>query len=169
MSDGVEHTAVLLALYDDAVGEVFGYLLHRCRDREVAHDLTADTFLAALGQTRRGVVDEVTVSWLIGIARHKLLDHWRRQNRDKANAAGPDDLDTTCLDDPWDVVIDAHRVGAVLDVLGPHHRAALTLRYLDGLPVADVAVLLDRTLHATEALLVRSRAAFRLAYERSEQ
>ena len=52
----------------------------------------------------------------------------------------------------------------VLGRLGPHHRLALTLRYLDGLPVPEVARLLDRTLHATEALLVRARAAFRSAY-----
>jgi RNA polymerase sigma-70 factor (ECF subfamily) len=30
--------------------------------------------------------------------------------------------------------------------------------------VADVARVLDRTVHATEALLVRARAAFRRAY-----
>ena len=53
----------------------------------------------------------------------------------------------------------------VLGRLGAHHRAALTLRYLDGLPVAEVADHLGRTLHATEALLVRARRAFRSAYE----
>jgi RNA polymerase sigma-70 factor (ECF subfamily) len=52
--------------------------------------------------------------------------------------------------------------------LGPHHRAALTLRYLDGLPVLEVAAHLGRTLHATEALLVRARAAFRQAYRCEE-
>jgi RNA polymerase sigma-70 factor (ECF subfamily) len=41
---------------------------------------------------------------------------------------------------------------------------ALTLRYLDGLPVRDVAAYLGRTEHATEALLVRARAAFRRTY-----
>jgi RNA polymerase sigma-70 factor (ECF subfamily) len=39
------------------------------------------------------------------------------------------------------------------------------LRYLDGLPVPEVARHLDRTVHATEALLVRARAAFRRIYE----
>ena len=43
--------------------------------------------------------------------------------------------------------------------------SALTLRYLDGLSVPEVADELDRTVHATEALLVRARAAFRRAYE----
>ena len=44
---------------------------------------------------------------------------------------------------------------AVLTELGAHHRAALTLRYLDGLSVPEVADHLGRTLHATEELLVR--------------
>ena len=48
--------------------------------------------------------------------------------------------------------------------LGPHHRAALTLRYADGLPVPEVAEHLGRTVHATEALLVRARRAFRSRY-----
>ena len=40
--------------------------------------------------------------------------------------------------------------------------------YLDGLSVPEVAQHLDRTVHATEALLVRARNAFRVAYARGE-
>ncbi len=53
----------------------------------------------------------------------------------------------------------------VLARLGAHHQSALTLRYLDGLAVSDVAEHLGRTVHATEALLVRARLAFRRAYD----
>ena len=49
------------------------------------------------------------------------------------------------------------------------HRSALTLRYADGLPVPDVAEHLGRTVHATEALLVRARRAFRSRYEQGEE
>ena len=37
----------------------------------------------------------------------------------------------------------------------------LTLRYLDDLPVGDVAATMGRTIHATEALLTRAKAAYR--------
>ena len=57
------------------------------------------------------------------------------------------------------------RTREVLAELGAHHRAALTLRYLDGLSVPEVADHLDRTVHATEALLVRARHAFRVRYD----
>ena len=55
----------------------------------------------------------------------------------------------------------AHRV---LEQLGAHHRSALTLRYLDELPVRQVAECLGRTEGAAEVLLVRARAAFRTIY-----
>ena len=61
------------------------------------------------------------------------------------------------------------RANDVLARLGRHHRAALTLRYVDGLPVPEVAELLGRTVHATEALLVRARAAFRKIYASGER
>ena len=70
---------------------------------------------------------------------------------------------------PATAVIDQQRVAAVLERLGAHHRGALTLRYVDGLPVADVAEALGRTVHATEALLVRARLAFRAMYQGSDQ
>lgn len=159
----------VLDLYDDALPQVYGYLRGRCRDTQLAEDLTAETFLAAVGQARRSAVDTVTTAWLIGIARHKLADHWRRLARQGGTGVSLDDDrdDQLPTEDPWEQVIDEHRVATVLDALGPHHRCALTLRYLDGLPVPDVAAHLDRTVHATEALLVRARVAFRAAYEGS--
>ena len=57
----------------------------------------------------------------------------------------------------------------MLEQLSPHHRAALVLRSVDDLPVAQVAATLARTLHATEALLVRARTAFRHAYATGEE
>jgi len=157
------HGADLLALYDEALPQVYGYLLHRCRNSTVAEDLTAETFMAAVESIGRTAVAEVTTAWLIGIARQKLVDHWRRQERDARNLraidAPPDE------DDPWDAELDGFAARDTLDRLGAHHRAALTLRYVDDLPVPDVAALLDRTVHATEALLVRARRAFREIYE----
>jgi RNA polymerase sigma-70 factor, ECF subfamily len=152
----------LLVLYDEALPQVYGYLLARCGQRAVAEDLTAETFLAAVDAVRAGPAP-LSTGWLIGIARHKLVDHWRRQGREQRalTAAGPAGPPP---DDPWDAQLDVLRAREVLGRLGPHHRAALTLRYLDDLPVPQVASLLGRTVHATEALLVRARSAFRTAY-----
>jgi RNA polymerase sigma-70 factor (ECF subfamily) len=133
----------------------------------VAEDLTAETFLAAVSAVQRGTVPDLTVAWLVGVARHKLVDHWRRLAREERQLRAVEET-VVPWEDPWDAQLDAARAHAVLESLGPHHRGALVLRYLDGLSVPEVAEQLGRTVHATEALLVRARAAFRRAYEEGE-
>jgi RNA polymerase sigma-70 factor, ECF subfamily len=157
----------LLAMYDRALPQVYGYLRVRAGTEAVAEDLTADTFLAAVQAIERGTVPNLTVAWLIGVARHKLVDHWRRQAREERGLRTVA-ADQASFHDPWDAELDALRAQAVLDRLSAHHRMVLTLRYLDDLPVPEVANLIDRTVHATEALLVRARAAFRRAYTAEE-
>lgn len=100
---------------------------------------------------------------MVGIARHKLVDHWRASEREERGLHAVEG-ERDGRDDPWDEHIDALLAREVLDTQTPTHRAALTLRYLDGLPVPEVAATLGRTVHATEALLVRARAAFRRGY-----
>ena len=61
---------------------LFKYALVRLRDVARAEDLVQETFLAALrgGQTFAGQSAER--SWLIGILKHKILDHFRRASRE---------------------------------------------------------------------------------------
>ncbi len=156
--------AALLELYDGALPQVYGYLLARCGRRSLAEDLTAETFLAAVAACRRHPPPIPSTGWLVGIARHKLVDHWRASEREQRGLRavdaepGPADLD------PWNERLDALLARQVLAEQTGIHRAALTMRYLDGLPVPEVARALGRTVTATEALLVRARAAFRRTY-----
>ena len=156
----------LLAVYDRALPHVYGYLLSRCGAVGLAEDLTAETLLAAVDAVRSRRV-AVSVPWLVGVARHKLVDHWRRLAREESGlrAVGGGEAPVS---DEWDVRLDALRARDTLQLLSPLHRAVLTLRYLDDLPVPDVAVLVERSLHATEGLLVRARGAFRRAYGAEE-
>jgi RNA polymerase sigma-70 factor (ECF subfamily) len=158
-----EHGRALVDLYDRALPEVFGYLMPRCGDAAVAEDLSAETFLAACDAIGRSQLNTVSVAWLIGIARHKLVDHWRRQARYERHLRAVADL-TEATDDPWDAHIDAATIERILASLSAVNRMALTLRYLDGLSVPEVAELLGRTVPATDQVLARARSSFRNHY-----
>jgi RNA polymerase sigma-70 factor (ECF subfamily) len=160
---GTPEADAVVTIYPRALPQVYGYLLPRCGSVVVAEDLTAETFIAAVAATRQGEAPEISVAWLVGVARHKLVDHWRRvgrEDRSLALAAGVHDT----VEDPWDDELDTAAAYAALAQINPYQRAALMLRYLDGLPVAEVAEHLGRTLHATETLLARARAALRHVY-----
>jgi RNA polymerase sigma-70 factor, ECF subfamily len=156
------------AIYQRALPHVYGYLLSRCGSVSLAEDLTADTFMAAVAATRQPGAPEVTVQWLVGVARHKLADHWRTSVREWRTLAAASPQEQP-LDDPWDEWLDTEAAYAALRRLNAHQRAALTLRYLDGLPVAEVARHLGRSLRATETLLARARAALRGVYQKEER
>jgi RNA polymerase sigma-70 factor, ECF subfamily len=160
----VTETSAFLELYDDALPHVYGYLARRCSNAATAEDLTAETFMAAVAALHNnrdvnGNRVDLNIPWLIGTARHKLIDHWRRTERRKE--ALSELWDDIAVPDPTDAAIDTAEAQDALAQLAPTHRAVLTLRYLDDLPVGDVAVAIGRTVHATEALLTRAKAAYR--------
>jgi RNA polymerase sigma-70 factor (ECF subfamily) len=158
--------ASFLAFYDIALSQVYGYLSARCGQASIAEDLTSETFLAAVDAVRRDNPAAVSVPWIIGVARHKLVDHWRRLTRETSGLrALSDQYPGEGTEDTSDSQLDGVRARAILATLAPHHQAVLTLRYLDDLPVAEVAAVLGRTVHATEALLTRARRALKRAYD----
>ena len=152
------------AWYDSMLPSVYGYLLHRCgRNAQTAEELTQETFVEAV-RSRHTFRGDDTRSWLIGIARHRLLDHLRREGRRERTFLrvfarerpsvvwiGSDDQDA-------DLVDALRRVPAA-------QRAALILRYVDDLPVREVARLLGRKEGAVESLLSRGRDRLRREYE----
>ncbi|ODQ84456.1 RNA polymerase sigma factor, partial [Mycolicibacterium holsaticum] len=104
-SDGDDAPRALLALYDDALPVVYGYFVRRCGDRGTAEDLTSETFLAAMDAARKATPPPISVRWLLGVARHKLADHYRRRpDRFSVPVAElPEPLDAP---DDWDVELD---------------------------------------------------------------
>jgi RNA polymerase sigma-70 factor, ECF subfamily len=159
----VTDTSAFLELYDDALPHVYGYLARRCNNAATAEDLTAETFTAAVAALHNSHVNgnrlDLNIQWLIGTARHKLIDHWRRTERRKEELA--ELWDDIAVADPNDAAVEVIAADGVLAQLAPTHRAVLTLRYIDDMPVGDVATTIGRTVHATEALLTRAKAAFR--------
>ena len=151
------------AFYADTLPWVYGYFCHRLgADAALAEDLTQETFLAAVAEIRRGVVIAAPRPWILGIARHKWLDHLRRQQRLgwRLVAWGPDMEETTATALDHDVATRELAV-AVLARLPLPQREALVLRHLDGLSVPEIAQALGRSVEAVESLLARGRVAFR--------
>lgn len=152
------------ALYDEHVAEVYRYVHRRCRDRETAEDVTQDAFLAAV----RKVEDprEVTIGWLISVARNRLLDILRRQASYDAKLRL---VGSAPVEGEWSgVVADRLRMEEALEEVRIEHRLVLMLHYVEGMTVAELAEQMGRTPKAVEALVTRARRALRAELERTD-
>lgn len=66
--------------------DMYGDYLFRCavgyvRDRSLAEDMVQETFLAALKSSASFTGQSSQKTWLVGILKHKIIDHFRKANR----------------------------------------------------------------------------------------
>jgi RNA polymerase sigma-70 factor (ECF subfamily) len=158
------------AWYDRGLPTVYGYLFHRCgRNPELAEELTQQAFVEAVRSYGRfrGQADPTT--WVIGIARHKLVDHFRRVERDarRLTALSARELGAGRAESAPPTVPDD--IDDALARLPALQRAVLVLHYMDQLSVREVARSLGKTEAATASLLARGRDAFRQAYQGADR
>ena len=170
-------TELQQALADDAAFEawyrrtlprVYSYLLSRCgNDVALAEELSQQTFAAAIDQRARFDGRSDVVTWLCGIARHKLADHFRGLEREERRRMQLEVREIRMQDDESRRPDLDERVALsdALRSLPAAQRAVLAFVVLDGLPVAEAGRLLRRSPGATQSLLHRARESLRRAYE----
>jgi RNA polymerase sigma factor (sigma-70 family) len=142
--------------YDATFDEVFGYATRLTGDRRRAEDLVADAYLGLVRASRAGQVTAIGVGWLITAVRHRFIDELRSSERESRRLRLVERRGEAEQIDPAD-----DRTGQLLSSLSDRERAAVVLRYVDDLSVAEVARRLSVSIRAAESLLARARARVR--------
>jgi RNA polymerase sigma-70 factor (ECF subfamily) len=156
-------------LYRFALARVSG-------DHDAASEVVQQTLCKGMARldTYRG--EAALYTWFCQICRHTLIDYQRQTRRteqlvqpledDAAIRAVLEAIAAPVEDQPevqaWHADI-RRLVQATLDVLPQRYGDVLEWKYVDGLPVADIAARLNIGPKAAESLLTRARAAFREA------
>jgi RNA polymerase sigma-70 factor, ECF subfamily len=152
-------------LYDRYHEMVFRYVLFRVGDRQLAEDLTAETFLRALRRIASVSYQGRDIgAWFVTIARNLVLDHVKSgRYRLEVSTADMRDADPG-TDGPEDAVLQQltnEELLAGIRRLGGEQQECISLRFLQGLSVAETAAVMGKTDGAIKAL--QHRAVRRLA------
>ncbi len=160
-------TAEFVTTYTDAV---YSFIRRRLNPRQdLVDDLVQDVFIAAWENLARFRGSSSLRGWLLGIARHKVEDHYRRLLQD----AHP--LDAELAEILPDLSADVEAVAArerveqqarkVLNEMPQHYSVALLWRYWERRSARDVAQATGRSEKAVERLLARAREQFRRRWQ----
>ena len=148
--------------YETAVTQVFGYLVPRCGgDMLLAEELTQRTFIQAIDRRSTYEGRSSAITWLCTIARNKLVDHYREVDRMHRRHLQLVVREIPNVDGGVTSVDDREVILTALRGLPAMQRAAVVLRYVDGLSVRETAAALGRSESATESLLSRARDRLR--------
>lgn len=152
-------------LYRAHYAGVVGYLYRRTGDTHVAEDLAAETFLAAFRAIRRYQSKGVPLRiWLLRIATNQANRWARNRGRLKLRPAEGEVLEIPApAAAPEPGLEDAQR--ALLN-LAPEHQDVISLHYIEGLSLEEVAAVVGCKVGTVKSRLFRGRVAMRRELER---
>jgi len=163
---------------------LFRFAMLRVRDRSAAEDLVQETFLAALSARDSFSGNSSESTWLVGILKHKIMDHFRRQAREVPLkeeelrehpdsgqfdgtghwTAGPADWGGN----PADLYREKKffdQFRECLSGLSPNHANAFALREIEGVPAREICKVLNVSETNLWVILHRARAQLRRCLE----
>jgi RNA polymerase sigma-70 factor (ECF subfamily) len=158
--------AAFEAWYRRTVSTVYSYLLARCRSADLAEELTQETYAAAIARRNSYDGRSETTTWLCGIARHKLADHFRATERGDRRRIRLEvrEIELTARSAERSGFDEQVSIVEAFESLPPLQRAVLTFVALDGLSVADAGRLVGKSHAAAQSLLQRAREGFRRSF-----
>jgi RNA polymerase sigma-70 factor (ECF subfamily) len=161
-------------IYDRYVDTVFRFVYFRVGNRQLAEDLTSDTFLRALKRIGSFTWQGRDLgAWLVTIARNLVADHFK-SGRYRLEVTTGDVLDADREDrgpegSPESAVVEHITNMALLGAvkqLNPEQQECIVLRFLQGFSVAETAQTMGKNEGAIKALQYRAvRALARLLPE----
>lgn len=163
-------------LFNRFFPRLYRFALARCGgDHDVASEIAQQTFCKGIERldTYRG--EAALYTWYCQICRHALIDYDRRMHRAERMVPLEDEPDIRAVLEAIAAPLEAQPevqawqsdirrlVQATLDALPERYGEVLEWKYVEGLPVAEIATKLDIGVKAAESLLTRARTAFREA------
>ncbi|MHB1337477.1 MAG: RNA polymerase sigma factor [Bellilinea sp.] len=156
-------------LYKRFVTPVFRYLYSRTGNLHEAEDITAQTFLIALETFERFRGDGHFSSWLFGIARNKVIDHYRQRKPVVPIEDAASEAENT---DPLIAAIQSEQAAAaakLIKTLDEEEQELLRLRFLAGMSFREIAHLLRRNEDAVKKTTYRMLARLQSQLEKSDE
>ncbi len=147
-------------LYDHYSDTVYRYIYYRVGGKATAEDLTSETFLRALRRigtfTWQG---RDFGAWLVTIARNLVADHFK-SSRFRLEVTTGEMLDANEVErSPEESVLESLSNEALLQAvrkLNPQQQECVTLRFLQGLSVAETARIMGKNEGAIKTLQYRA-------------
>jgi RNA polymerase sigma-70 factor, ECF subfamily len=146
-SGGADLTRQFEAIFQDHWWAAVAVVTRLVGDLEVSEDAVQEACAAALAQWPAAGIPASPRAWLVGVARHKALDHLRREAARQAKevaavtdlASGPAEAGAAVADE----AIDDDQLGLIFMCCHPAlslaAQTALTLRSVCGLRTAEIA------------------------------
>lgn len=150
-------------IYDQCIDKIYRFIFLKVSSEEVAQDLCSETFLRGWEAYRDNPNIQNPSAFLYRVARNLVTDHYRQKG--KAQFISPENVPIADpgpgIEEKLALDSDLEQVRVVLADLKEDYQNAIIWRYLDDLPMPEVAKLMDKTEETARVTLHRALKALR--------
>lgn len=145
-------------LYDIYFSKMYAYIYRKTNDRQVAEDLTSDTFMKALANIKGyKYTGQPFAAWLYRIASNVVTDYYRAR---RVTAPLDEGMQVAAVGgDPEEAALlldDQQAVARAIQTLSPDQQDVILLRFSAGMRLKEIAKVIGKTEGAVKALMFRA-------------
>lgn len=131
-------------IYDKYGQMVYRYLYRLCQNKEIAEDLTQDTFIRAIEKSKNFQGQSSVSTWLCAIARNTYLDYLKKKENQNLSLEFAEGRTKDFIDDIL-VKDDVKRVHKILHKMSEPYKEVFMLRVFGELSFKDIAGIFGKT------------------------
>lgn len=147
-------------LYEQYLPRVFRYISYRVTDVHLAEDLTSDVFLKALKGFNQYHSDKASFfTWLLSIARHRIIDFYRTSSKKQTIPLGEAvemDSEKVSLEEEANKKEELQRLKVCLTALSQQEQEIISLKFGAELNNRQIAGMLSLSESNVGTILYRS-------------
>jgi RNA polymerase sigma-70 factor (ECF subfamily) len=160
----------LAELYRMTSRGICAFALRRMSDPAAADEIVTETLYEVWRHGHRFAGQSRVTTWILGIARHKILDRLRQRGRHEHESLG-DEAETVADESPDAFrrladLQDARQIALCLEALPAEQRECIHLVFYDDLPLADVAQIQNCPTNTVKTRLFHARRKIKACLER---
>jgi RNA polymerase sigma-70 factor, ECF subfamily len=146
------------AIYNQYFQEIFRYVRYRLDDDALAEDISSEVFFSLLKAVRSGRMPGLNLrGWLIGTARHMIIDYFRKNHRHPCEELSEDlAFDGEQLAEQVENRLARHALHRALVQLTEDQQQVLALRFGQGYSIEETAAIMKKQVNAIKALQFRA-------------
>jgi RNA polymerase sigma-70 factor (ECF subfamily) len=150
-------------IYDRYIDKIYRFIFLKVNSQEITQDLTSETFLRGWESFKNGNKIENPQAFLYKIARNLVIDHYREKGKTKIISAEYVKITDprTNLEEKALLNSDLDNIKTALTNLKEDYQNVIIWRYLDDLPIPEIAKIMDKSEEAIRVQLHRALKALK--------
>ena len=156
-------SGAISTIYEQSRLDIFRYLYYRVGDKQVAEDLTSEVFIRMIKSIQEYRAKNASIeAWLYQIARNLAIDHHRKM-RVRDHVPLEDHLmdENENVDKTIEHKLTSDTLVKALAQLNDDQREVIVLRFVNSIPIAQVAQMMHKSEDAIKGLQRRGLIALR--------